>query len=71
MGTGRRVHKPSARRLQRTHGETPRQDLAVPLPYPWRERAKPLEGRAAVVHFGCSVLCVVGCGFASGILKCK
>jgi hypothetical protein len=30
--------------------------LGVPLPYPWRERAKPLEGRVAGAHFGCCVL---------------
>jgi hypothetical protein len=67
-GTGRQVHKPSTRRLQRTHGEMRHQDLGAPLPYSRRERVKLLEGRAAVVHFGCSVMCVVGCGFASRIL---
>jgi hypothetical protein len=40
--TSHRVRKPSNRRLQRTHGETRRQDLGAPLPYPWREKAKPL-----------------------------
>jgi hypothetical protein len=40
-----------------THGELRRQDLGAPLPYPWRERAKPLEGRVAAAH-----LDVVGCG---------
>ncbi len=36
-GTSHRVHKPSAGRLQQTHREQPRNDLGVPLPYPWRE----------------------------------
>jgi hypothetical protein len=45
-------------------GEARRQDLGVPLPYQWRERAKLLEGRVAVAaaHVGfvcCVVLCVV------------
>ncbi len=34
------------------------------MPYPWRERAKPLEGRVAAAHLdvvGCG-LWVVGCG---------
>jgi hypothetical protein len=36
--------------------------LVMPLTYPWREREKPLEGRAAGAHVGCClfyVLCVV------------
>jgi hypothetical protein len=44
-------------------GEARRQDLGAPLPYQWRERAKPLEGMvaAAVAHVGCCVLCCVVC----------
>jgi hypothetical protein len=47
-----------------THGDLWRQYLGEPLPYPWRERAKPLEGRVAVAHLdGVSCgLWVVGCG---------
>ncbi len=59
------MHKPSARRLQRIQGDTRRIDLGAPLPYPWRERAKPLGGRVADHFVGyfivlcCVVLCVV------------
>jgi hypothetical protein len=56
--------EPATRRLLWTHGEMRRQDLGAPLPYPWRERAKPLEGRVAAAHLdvvGCG-LWVVGCG---------
>jgi hypothetical protein len=44
-------------------GEARWQDLEVPLPYQWRERAKPLKGRVAVAasHVGCCVLCCVVC----------
>jgi hypothetical protein len=49
--------KPATGRLLWTHGESQCQDLGVPLPYPWRERAKPLEGRVAAAH-----LDVVRCG---------
>ncbi len=64
-GNGSCVHKPSAGRLQQTHGETQRQDLGVPLLYPCRERVKPLGvGRQLillVVVYGkmCVVFCVV------------
>jgi hypothetical protein len=56
--------KPATGRLLLTHGESRRQDLGAPLPYPWRERAKPLEGRVRAAHLdvvGCG-LWVVGCG---------
>jgi hypothetical protein len=56
--------KPATGRLLWTHGESRRQDLGAPLPYPWRERAKPLEGRVVVAHLdvvSCG-LWVVGCG---------
>ncbi len=49
-------------RLAWAHRERTRHELLAPLPYSRRERAKPLEGRVAVVHFGCCVLCVVCCG---------
>ncbi len=48
--------EPTTGRLLLTHGESRRQDLGAPLSYPWRERAKPLEGRVAAAHFGCCVL---------------
>jgi hypothetical protein len=57
--------KPATGRLLWTHGESRRQDLGAPLPYPWRERTKPLEGRVAAAHLdvvGCR-LWVVGCVF--------
>jgi hypothetical protein len=49
--------------LRTLMGEARRQDLGAPLPYQWRERAKPLEGRvsAAVVHVGGMLCCVVCC----------
>jgi hypothetical protein len=56
--------EPATGRLLWTHGESWRQDLGSPLPYPWRERAKLLEGRVAVAHLdvvSCG-LWVVGCG---------
>ncbi len=62
--TSRGDRKPATGRLLWTHGESWHQDLGVPLPYPWRERAKPLEGRVAVAHLdvvSCG-LWVVGCG---------
>jgi len=44
------------------HGEQHRYDLEPLLPYyPWRERAKLLEGRAVAAHVGCCVFCVVLC----------
>jgi hypothetical protein len=49
--------KPATWRLLWIHGELRRQDLGAPLPYPWRERAKLLEGRVVAAH-----LDVVGCG---------
>ncbi len=55
---------PTARALCTLIGEARRQDLGAPLPYQWRDRAKPLEGRvaAAVPHVGCCELfCVVSC----------
>jgi hypothetical protein len=55
--TSRGDRKPATGRLLWTHGESWRQDLGAPLPYPWRERVKPLEGRVAAAH-----LDVVSCG---------
>ncbi len=43
-----------------THGEPWHHDLGPPLTYPGRERAKPLECRAATAHF-VVVVCVVFC----------
>ncbi len=37
--------------------------LGAPIACPWREMAKPVEGRVAAAHFGCCVLCVVCCGY--------
>jgi hypothetical protein len=62
--TSRGNHEPTTGCLLWTHGELQHQDLGAPLPYPWRERAKPLEGRVAAAHLdvvGCG-LWVVGCG---------
>ena len=42
-----------------THGEPQCQDLGPPLHYPWSERVKPLEGRAAAANFLLCVVCVV------------
>jgi hypothetical protein len=56
--------EPATGRLLWTHGESQCQDLGAPLPYPWRERGKPLEGRVAAAHLdvvSCG-LWVVGCG---------
>ncbi len=58
-GTSHGNCEPATRRLLWTHGELRCQDLGVPLPYPWRERAKPLEGRVVAAHFGCCVFCVL------------
>jgi hypothetical protein len=62
--TSRGNREPATGRLLWTHGESQRQDMGGPLPYPWRERVKPLEGRVAAAHLdvvGCG-LWVVGCG---------
>jgi hypothetical protein len=58
-GTSRGNREPATGRLLWTHGESRCQDLGAPLPYPWKERAKPLEGRVAAAHFGCCVFCVL------------
>ncbi len=55
-GTSRGDREPATGHLLWTHGELWRQDLGVQLPYPWRKRAKLLEGRVAAAHFGCCVL---------------
>jgi hypothetical protein len=54
---------PTTRAPRTLIGEAQRQDLGVPLPYQWRERAKPLESRVAVAtaHVGCCVLCCIVC----------
>ncbi len=65
--------KPATRRLLWTHGESRHQDLGAPLPYPWIERAKPLEGRVAAAHLdvvGCG-LWVVGCVLRVLVWACK
>jgi hypothetical protein len=62
--TSRGDREPATGRLLWTRGESWRQDLGAPLPYPWRERAKPLEGRVAAAHLdvvSCG-LWVMGCG---------
>ncbi len=43
-GTSRGDRKPATGHLLWNHGESQRQDLGAQLPYPWRERAKPLDG---------------------------
>jgi hypothetical protein len=60
-GSSCREHEPSAGCLQWTHREQQHDDLGAPLPYPWQERAKPLEGWVAAAHVGCCVLCCVVC----------
>jgi hypothetical protein len=69
--TSRGDREPTTGRLLWTHRESRCQDLGAPLPYLWRERAKPLEGRVAAAHLdvvGCGLwvvgygLWVVGCG---------
>jgi hypothetical protein len=59
--------EPAPEHLQRTHGMTWRQHLGALLPYPWRERAKPLEGRVAAALFDCCV-CVFVCVFVFCVL---
>jgi hypothetical protein len=74
--TSRGDREPATGRLLWTHGESRCQDLGAPLPYPWSERAKPLEGRVAAAHLdvvGCGLwvvghgLWVVGCGLCCGL----
>jgi hypothetical protein len=67
-GNSHRKCKPSAGCLQWTNKEQRCNDLGMPLPYPWWERAKPVEGRVAGAHVGCHVLwlcCVVWCVWGS------
>jgi hypothetical protein len=56
-------------------------ELGAPLTLPWRERAKPLGGRAAAAHVGCCVFLCCGhehtpvhgpscCGFRNFTPKC-
>jgi hypothetical protein len=58
-GTSCSDREPATGRLLWTRGESRHQDFGALLPYPWRERAKPLEGRVAAAHFGCCVLCLL------------
>ncbi len=60
-GTGRGTAKPDHLRLAWDHRRPQRHVLWLwaLLTYPWRKRAKPLEGRAAAAHVGCCVFCVV------------
>jgi hypothetical protein len=58
-GTSHSDCVPATGHLLWTHGELQCQDLGAPLPYPWRERANPLEGRVVAAHFGCCVFCVL------------
>ncbi len=57
--TSHRTAKPDHRRLAWDHREPRRHWLGAPVFCPWRERAKPVEGRVAAAHFGCCVLCCV------------
>ncbi len=57
-GTNHGAAKPNRARLEPAYGKQWRHELPAPLLYPWRERAKPLEGRAMEAHFGV-VYCVV------------
>ena len=58
-GTGRGTAKPDHGRLAWDHRRPRHHVLRAPLTYPWRERAKSLESRAAVAHVGCFVYCVL------------
>ncbi len=58
-GTGRGTAKPDHGRLAWDHRRPRCHVLWAPLTYPWRERAKPLGGRAAAAHVGCCVFCVL------------
>ena len=63
-GTGHGTTKPDHGRLAWDHRRPRRHVLWAPLTYPWRERAKPLEGRGwrlMMVVVVCSVLCFVCC----------
>ncbi len=51
-GTGRGATKPEHGHLAWDHRRLQHHVLWVLLTYPWRERAKPLEGRLAAAHFG-------------------
>jgi hypothetical protein len=58
MGTNHGAAEPDCARLDPAYGKRRRQELAALLPNPWRERAKPLEGRVVEAHFGvCVLLC--------------
>ncbi len=57
--TSHRADKPDHRRLAWDHREPRRHWMGAPVYCPWRERAKPVEGRVAAAHFGYCVLCCV------------
>ena len=70
-GTVRCAAKPSGTRLAWNHRETLPRELGAHLVYSWRERAKPLRGRAVAAHVVYRVfyvLCVVLCLLAYYIL---
>jgi hypothetical protein len=54
--------KPDHGHLSWDHRDPRRHWLGAPIACPWREMAKPVEGRVTAAHFGCCVLCVVCCG---------
>jgi hypothetical protein len=57
-GTNHGADKLDCTHLEPAYGKRWCHELAAPLPYPWREMAKLLEGRAAEAHFGvCVLLC--------------
>ncbi len=58
-GTGCGTTKPDHGQLAWDHRRQWHHVLVAPLSNPWRERAKPLGGRAAASHVGCCVFCVV------------
>ena len=57
--TGRGTAKPDHGCLAWDHRMLQCHVLWALLTYPWRERAKPLEGRATAAHVGCCVFCVL------------
>jgi hypothetical protein len=67
-GTNHGKSNPDSACFAWTHGELQCHNLGAQQPYTWRERAKPLEGRAVAAHVGYCVFfvfLVVACGRVS------
>ncbi len=66
--------KPDGACLEWAYRKWRHHELGAPLPYPGREGARPLEGRAAAAHFGCCVfmwLCLWAHLATLSYLTCK